>query len=64
MEKVKCPHCGSESGYYNFTQIKGIGTFYYAEKRDPDEEMKPAYCRECHGEIDLRKSSEEQPNEA
>lgn len=70
MDKVKCPNCGSEDGYYKIVKIHGTGIYYYTADRKDDEEngqlhddlnykeMKTAYCRQCNGKIDLRKGGE------
>jgi len=66
VKALKCPYCGSESGYYKLTRIHGIGVFSYTSNRLPDDEngqlhdnltykeMKTAYCCNCHMKINLR----------
>jgi len=67
MDKVICPNCGSEDGYYKIMRIHGTGIYYYTSDRKADEEngqihdglqykeMKTAYCRRCGCKINLRK---------
>jgi hypothetical protein len=63
-KRSKCPHCGSDYGYYERIKYSGEGNFYYTVDGVPDNHgefydganwrvLKTKYCAQCHRKIPL-----------